>query len=84
MVKRTFEYKVRQIVTIIMFLTAILIVFTGIILYILPEGTKNTELGKGLLLGIHTYTGFIASGMFLIHAYLNRSPLTRYFKGIFK
>ena len=84
MTKRPFEYRVRQIVTIVMFIAAIVVIFTGIILYTLPEGTKSTELGKGLLLDIHTYAGFIAAGMFPIHVYLNRRPLTRYFKEIFK
>ena len=84
MVKRPFEYRVRQIATIVMFIAAVIVIFTGVVLYMLPEGTKSTELGKGLLLDIHTYAGFIASGIFVIHVYLNRRPLTRYFKEIFK
>lgn len=84
MTKKPFEYRVRQIATIVMFMAAVIVVFTGIVLYTLPEGTKRTELGKDLLLNIHTYAGFIASGMLVIHVYLNRRPLTRYFKEIFK
>jgi hypothetical protein len=83
MKRRPIEYRLRQITIIIMLVTAILVVVTGIILYMLPEGTNNSELGKGLMQDMHIYAGFISAGMLVIHLYLNRRPLKRYFVELF-
>ncbi len=86
--KKPLEYRIRQVSVIIMFITGILTVLSGILLFGMPEGPGSGEsvalgISKDGWILIHEWAGFIASGMLVIHLYLNRRPLIRYFKEFF-
>ncbi len=87
MKRRTMEYRIRQISAIIMLIAGILIIISGIVLFGIPEGPGSGEaaaigISKNTWIALYQWTGFIASGILVIHLYLNRRPVIRYFKEI--
>ncbi len=78
------NYRLRQIITVLLFIFAFAVIITGIILYFLPSGPHSGSELKETLVKVHPILGFIATGILLLHLYMNRRPLKRYFKNIFK
>ncbi len=83
--------KWRAIISLLLFITFIIVLLTGIGLYIAPpgwfvksNGWKFLGLGKTPLEMLHTYVGFAMSGLIVIHIVLNFKLWLNEWKTLFK
>ncbi len=86
--KKNWELTIRKITAIILFVSAIFVIVSGILLYSAPSGRGSGEaialgLTKDTWIDLHVWSGFIASGCLVVHLYMNRRPLIRYMKDVF-
>ena len=77
----------RKIVSITLFISALIVFITGIILYL--QSTKALYrlvefIPADKICILHEYSGFVASGLGIIHIYLNWAAIKNYFKTLFK
>ncbi|MFM2479906.1 DUF4405 domain-containing protein [Celerinatantimonas sp. YJH-8] len=75
--------RLRPYTTVIMTLSFVLISFTGVILFLAPEGPMGRGwnwlgISKHEYKDIHLYLGVLAMILVLFHAYLNSRPLFHY------
>ncbi len=80
----SFEYWVRAITSLALFVSWILTVFSGTILLLKSSVTlyQFVPLPASAVANLHTYAGFVMFGASIIHAYLNRRAISSYIKGI--
>ena len=77
----------RKIVSLTLFISALIVFVTGVIMYL--ESTKTLYrivefVPADKICMLHTYSGFIASGLGIIHIYLNWAALRSYLRSLFK
>ena len=83
--------KIRVILSSLLLITFIVVLFTGIGLYFSPSGKIAKEINwnflgfnKLQLENLHTISGFIMSGLILIHLFLNYKMFLGEIKSLFK
>ncbi len=76
-------YNIRRIVSICLLISAILVFISGIVLYLRTTNVLYHAviwIPAWIIDYIHVYAGFVASGLAIIHVYLNWNALKNYFK----
>ncbi len=69
--------KLRAIVSLLLFITFIIVFLTGLKLYLINPQLARLRLhgpngfGKIALKNVHTYVGFLMSGLVIVHLFLN-------------
>ncbi len=83
--------KWRAIISLLLFITFIIVLFTGIGLYVAPPGWFVKTNGwsffgfsKDFLETVHTYVGFVMSGLIVIHIFLNFKMWLGEWRALFK
>ncbi len=77
----------RKIVSITLFISSLIVFVTGVILYF--ESTRALYrivefIPADKIRVLHVYSGFVASGLGIIHVYFNWTAIKNYFKSLFK
>lgn len=76
-------YNIRRIVSICLLISAILVFISGVVLYLRTTNVLYRAviwIPAWIIDYIHVYAGFVASGLAIIHVYLNWNALKNYFK----
>ncbi len=83
--------KIKAILSLLLLITFIIVVFTGIGLYFAPSDRIIREIGwnfggfnKGQLENLHTLSGFIMSVLVIVHLLINYKILLGEIKILFK
>jgi len=73
---------IRAIVSLSLLIISIISAVSGIMLLVMPKG--RTGLNRHSIVDLHTVSSIIATGLSIIHLYLNVNAIICYFKMIFR